>query len=116
VASLTPFRFSWTEDKGNGKNPVPSSPCPQLQSIALVAAGRNVARNARGRQKQTEADRVVERQELPSSVRSGNLVTQVVGRSRACFQRATDGVRLSGGHVGSGCKCALWSPHRYTFE
>jgi hypothetical protein len=54
VASLTPFRFSWTQYRGNGKNPVPSSPCPQLQSIALVAAGRNVARNARGRQKQTE--------------------------------------------------------------
>jgi hypothetical protein len=47
---------------------------------------------------------------------SGNLVTQVVGQSRACFQRATDGVRLFGGRVGSGCKCALCSPHRYTFE
>jgi hypothetical protein len=46
VASLAPFRFSWTQDRGNGKNPVPSSPCPQLRSIALVAAGRNVARNA----------------------------------------------------------------------
>jgi hypothetical protein len=45
VASLTPLRFSWTQDRGNGKNPVPSSPCPQLQSIALVAAGRNSARN-----------------------------------------------------------------------
>jgi len=54
VASLTPFRVSWTQYRGTGKNPVPSSPCPQLQSIALVAAGRNVARNARGRQKQTE--------------------------------------------------------------
>ena len=54
MASLTPLRFSWTQDRGNGKNPVPSSPCPQLQSIALVAAGRNVARNARGQQKQTE--------------------------------------------------------------
>ncbi len=54
MASLTPFRFSWTQYRGNGKKPVPSSPCPQLQSIALVAAGRNVARNARGRQKQTE--------------------------------------------------------------
>jgi hypothetical protein len=54
VASLTPLRFGWTQDRGNGKNPVPSSPCPQLQSIALVAVGRNVARNARGRQKRTE--------------------------------------------------------------
>lgn len=53
MASLTPLRFSWTQDRGNGKNPV-SSPCPQLQSIALVAAGRDIARNARGRQKQTE--------------------------------------------------------------
>ena len=42
MASLAPFRFSWTQDRGNGKNPVPASPCPQLQSIALVAAGRNV--------------------------------------------------------------------------
>ena len=48
MASLTPLRFSWTQDRGNGKNPVPSSPCPQLQSIALVAAARNVASNARG--------------------------------------------------------------------
>ncbi len=47
MASLAPFRFSWTQDRGNGKNPVPASPCPQLQSIALVAAGRNVARKAR---------------------------------------------------------------------
>ncbi len=54
MASLTTFRFSWTQYRGNGKKPVPSSPCPQLQSIALVAAGRNVARNARGQQKQTE--------------------------------------------------------------
>ncbi len=54
MASLTPFRVSWTQYRGTGKNPVPSSPCPQLQSIALVAAGRNVARNARGQQKQTE--------------------------------------------------------------
>jgi len=38
VVSLTPFRFSWTQDRGNGKNPVPSSPCPPLQSIALGAA------------------------------------------------------------------------------
>jgi hypothetical protein len=53
VASLTPLRFGWTQDRGNGKNPVPSSPCPQVQSIALVAAERNVDRNARGRQKQT---------------------------------------------------------------
>jgi len=43
VASLTPLRFSWTQDSGNGKNPVPSSPCPPLQSIALGVAGRNVA-------------------------------------------------------------------------
>ena len=55
MASLTPFRFSWTQDRGNGENPVPSSPCPQLQSIALVAIGRKVARNARGRQKQSRA-------------------------------------------------------------
>jgi hypothetical protein len=54
VASLTPSRFSWTPDRGNGKNSVPSSPCPQPQSIALVAAGCNVARNASERQKQTK--------------------------------------------------------------
>ena len=41
-------------DRGNGENPVPSSPCPQLQSIALVEAGRNVARNARARQTRTK--------------------------------------------------------------
>ncbi len=29
-------------------------------------------------------------------------MTQVVGQSRSCFQRVTDGVRLSGGRVGSG--------------
>jgi hypothetical protein len=69
VASLTPLRFSWTQDRGNGKNPVPSSPCPQLQSIALVAAGHNVAKNARGRQKR----QAVEPQELPSSVRKWQL-------------------------------------------
>ena len=23
MVSLTPFRFSWTQDRGNGKNPVP---------------------------------------------------------------------------------------------
>ena len=112
MASLTPFRFSWTQDRGNGKNPVPSSPCPQLQSIALVAVGRNVARNARGRQKQTKWR---SRRNFLHRCGSGNLVTG--GRvSRSCFQRTNDGVRLSGGRVGSGCKCALCSPHRYTFE
>jgi hypothetical protein len=54
VASLTLFRVSWTPDRGNGKNSVPSSPCPQPQSIALVAAGCNVARNDCVRQKQTK--------------------------------------------------------------
>ena len=37
---LTQFSFSWTQDRGNGKNHVPSSLCPQLQSMALVAVGR----------------------------------------------------------------------------
>jgi hypothetical protein len=76
VASLTPFRFSWTQDRGNGKNPVPSSPWPQPQSIALVAVGRNVARNARGRQKQTKWR---SRRNFLHRCGSGNLVTQVVG-------------------------------------
>ena len=65
MASLTPFRFSCTQDRGNGKNPVPSSPCPQLQSIALVAAGRNAAKPARGAK---EAEKVAEPQDLPSLV------------------------------------------------
>jgi len=116
VASPAPFRFSWTQDRGNGKNPVPSSPCPQLQSIALVAAGRNEARNARGRQKQAKCR---SRRNFLHRCGRGDWVTQVVGKSRSCFQRGSCGVRLSGGRVGSGCKCgkcALCSPHRYTFE
>jgi hypothetical protein len=104
VASLTPLRFSWTRDRGNGKNPVPSSPCPQLQSIALVAAGRNFARNARGPQKLTEG---WSRRNFLHRCGSGNLVTQVVGQSRSCFQRGSCGVRLSGGSVGSRFECAL---------
>ena len=49
MASLTPFRFSWTQDRGNDENPVPFSPCPHLHSIAPMAAKSNVGRNARNR-------------------------------------------------------------------
>jgi len=113
VASLTPLRFSWTQDSGNGKNPVPSSPCPPLQSIALGVAGRNVVRNARGRQKQAKCR---SRRNFLHRCGRGNLVTQVVGQSRSCFQRGSCGVRLSGGRVGSGWEGPSGSPHRYTFE
>lgn len=41
MVSLTPLRFSRTQDRGNGKNPVPSSPLPVLQSIPLAMDGRN---------------------------------------------------------------------------
>ena len=104
MVTLTPFRFSWTQDRGNGKNPVPSSPCPPLQSIALGAAGRNVARNARGRQKQAKCR---SRRNFLHRCGRGNLVTQMVGQSRSCFQRGSCGVRLSGGRVGSRFECAL---------
>jgi hypothetical protein len=94
----------------------PPSPCPQLQSIALVAAGRNAAihagraefshyQHARGA---TEADKVAEAQELPSSVQSGALGDTGGGQSRSRFQRGNCGVRLSGGRVRSGCECAPW--------
>ena len=85
MASLAPFRFSWTQDRGHGKNPVPSSPCPQPHSIALVAAGRNVARNELGRQKQAKCRSC--RNFLHRCGR-GDWVTQVVGKSRSCFQRS----------------------------
>ena len=104
MVTLTPFRFSWTQDRGNGKNPVPSSSCPPLQSIALGAAGRTVARNALGRQ--THAKSRSRRTFLHRCGR-GNLVTQMVGQSRSCFQRGSCGVRLSGGRVGSRFECAL---------
>ena len=42
MASLTPLRFGWTQDRGNGKNLCRSSPCPQPTSIALVVDGCNM--------------------------------------------------------------------------
>jgi len=112
VASLTPLRFSWTQDRGNGENPEPSSSCPQLQSIALVGAGRNVARNARRRQTRTKWR---SRRNFLHRCGSGNLVKQVVGLSRSRFQRGSCGVRSSGGRVGSRFECALRFASRVQF-
>jgi hypothetical protein len=114
VASLTPLRFSWTRDKGNGKNLVPSSPCPPLQSIALGAVGRNVARNARVGESSGQSSGAAG--SFLHQCRVAPWVTQVVGQFRSRFQRGDSGVQLSGGSVGSGCKCALCSPDQCTFE
>jgi hypothetical protein len=113
VVSLTPFRFSWTQDRGNGKNPVPSSPCPPLQSIALGAAGRNVARNARGRQKQAKCR---SRRNFLHRCGRGNLVTQMVGQSRSCFQGAAAECDCLAAASGAASSARSRSPLRYTFE
>ena len=48
VVSLNFLRFSWTQNRGNDKNPVSSSPCPQLQSIARVVAVRDAVKHSPG--------------------------------------------------------------------
>ena len=54
MASPTPFALQWdSKTRETAKNLCRPSPCPQLQSIAPVAAGRNLTKTRLGRQKRT---------------------------------------------------------------